>query len=91
MLHDVVSASYKGGYTIEVAFDDGKKGLVDFSRYMVRGGVFARFRDIEFFKSFKVDSELGVLTWAGEVDVAPEILYSEATGAPLPGWMEQTA
>ena len=27
MIHDVVSASYKGEYKIEVTFDDGKEGL----------------------------------------------------------------
>jgi hypothetical protein len=29
MLHDVVSASYKGGYRIEITFDDGKAGVVE--------------------------------------------------------------
>jgi len=89
MIHDVVSAVYKGGYRIEVTFDDGKSGVVDFSRYLARGGVFERFRDIEFFRRFTVNPELGVLTWDNEIDVAPETLYSEATGAPLPGWMEE--
>lgn len=88
MIHDVVSAVYKGGYRIEVTFDDGKSGVVDFSRYLARGGVFERFRDIEFFRRFRVNPELGVLTWDNEIDVAPETLYSEATGAPLPTWME---
>jgi len=88
MIHDAVSAVYKGGYRIEVTFDDGKSGVVDFSKYLGRGGVFERFRDIEFFRSFKVNPELGVLTWDNEIDVAPETLYSEATGAPLPSWME---
>ncbi len=31
MLKDVVSAVYKGGYKIEVTFDDGVTGVVDFS------------------------------------------------------------
>jgi hypothetical protein len=31
MMHDVVAASYKGGYKIEVTFDDGNGGVVDFS------------------------------------------------------------
>jgi hypothetical protein len=87
MIHDVVSAEYKGGYRVEVAFDDGRRGVVDFSRYAARDGVFSRFRDMEFFRDFRVDEELGVLTWGGEVDVAPETLYAEATGAPLPDWM----
>lgn len=87
MSHDVVSARYLAGYKIEVVFDDGRGGVVDFSRYMERGGVFERFHDIEFFRKFRVNEELGVLTWENEVDIAPETLYAEATGDPLPKWM----
>lgn len=72
-----------------MTFDDGKSGVVDFSKYLGRGGVFERFRDIEFFKRFKVNPKLSILTWDNEIDVAPETLYSEATGAPLPSWMAQ--
>jgi hypothetical protein len=89
MAPDVVSATYKGKYKIEITFEDGKKGIVDFSKYLDKGGVFSRFRDINFFKSFKVNSELGVLSWEDEVDVAPETLYSEATGISLPNWMKE--
>lgn len=87
MTKDVVSAIYKGGYRIEVTFEDGAKGIVDFSKYLSMGGVFVRFRDIEFFKDFKINQELGVLTWGDEIDIAPETLYAEATGTPLPYWM----
>jgi len=89
MVPDVVSATYKGKYKIEIKFEDGKKGIVDFSKYIDKGGVFSRFRDINFFKSFKVNSELGILSWGDKVDVAPETLYAEATGMPLPNWMKE--
>ena len=49
--------------------------------------VFKRFRDLTFFREFIVDEELGTLTWGDEIDIAPETLYAEATGAPLPDWM----
>ena len=88
MLHDVVTATYRGGYLIELEFDDGKKGVVDFSKYLERGGVFERFKDIAFFRSFSVNAEFGALTWGDELDVAPETLYAEATGSGLPPWMD---
>ena len=84
MIHDVVSASYKGEYRIEVTFDDGKRGVVDFSKYLDKGGVFDRFKDIRFFKNFKINEELGILTWQDEIDVALETLYAEATGHHFP-------
>jgi hypothetical protein len=89
MIHDVVSASYKGEYRIEVTFDDGKRGVVDFSKYLDKGGVFARFKDIRFFKNFKINEELGALTWQDEIDIAPETLYAEATRTSLLDWMEK--
>ena len=37
MLHNVVSAEYRGDYKIEVCFDDGRRGVVDFARIRERG------------------------------------------------------
>ncbi|MBI3754732.1 MAG: DUF2442 domain-containing protein [Deltaproteobacteria bacterium] len=88
MIHDVISANYKGDYKIEVQFDDGKKGIVDFSKYLGKGGVFERFHDIDFFRRFEVNPELGILSWQNEIDIAPETLYAEATHSSLPDWME---
>ena len=88
MVPDVISAKYIENYKIEVSFDDGKKGIIDFSSYLEKGGVFERFKNLEFFKKFAVNEELGIITWRDELDVAPETLYSEATGTPLPAWVE---
>jgi len=40
LIHDVVSAEYRGDYKIEVCFADGKRGVVDFAKYLDMGGVF---------------------------------------------------
>ena len=88
MIKDVISASYKGEYKIELTFEDGASGIVDFSIYLSRGGVFDKFRDIEFFKNFKVNQEIGVLTWGDEIDIAPETLYAVTTNSKLPDWMD---
>jgi hypothetical protein len=39
---------------------------------------------------FEINKELGVLSWQNEVDIAPETLYAETTGSPLPDWMDLT-
>jgi hypothetical protein len=88
MIHDLVSAAYKGGYCIELEFDDGERGVVDFARYVEKGGVFERFKDLEFFRAFSINEELSTLTWRDEIDIAPETLYAQATGHGLPEWME---
>jgi len=88
MIRDLVAATYRGGYRIELEFDDGQRGIVDFTKYVERGGIFERLRNMEFFRGFSVNKELGTLTWADEIDIAPETLYAEATGVALPEWME---
>lgn len=87
MYIDIVSARYLSDYRIEVSFENGKSGVVDFTKFISKGGVFSRLSDLDVFKRFHVNEELGVITWDDEIDVAPEILYSEATGEPLPHWM----
>jgi len=88
MLRDVIAANYKGEYKIELIFEDGASGIVDFSKYLNKGGVFEKFKNMEFFMNFKIDEELGILTWGDEVDIAPETLYAEATNSPLPDWVD---
>jgi hypothetical protein len=55
---------------------------------LARGGVFERLRDVDFFRSFQVNEDLGVGTWGDDIDVAPETLYADAAGLGLPPWME---
>ena len=71
MMPDVISARYIDNYKIEVSFADGTKGVVDFSKYLKMGGVFERFKNIEFFKNFTINAELGIITWQDELDVSP--------------------
>jgi hypothetical protein len=89
MYYDVVSAEYLENYTLKLWFADGKSGIVDFTPYIRKGGIFGRLAELENFKSFLVNQELGVLTWQREIDLAPETLYSEATQEPLPQWVEK--
>lgn len=72
-------------YRLELTFSDGKKGEIDFKdRIVGRGGVFTALENMDFFKRVQVDPEVGTLVWPNEVDFCPDVIYSEATGEPLP-------
>ncbi len=88
MYHDVTEMRILDGYKLQLTFDNGKSGVLDCKPFIDKGGVFSKLRDPEFFKSVQINSELGVLTWNDEIDIAPETVYSIATGSPLPEWME---
>ncbi len=87
MYYDVIEARHIEGYSLELIFENGKRGTVDLQAYTKKGGVFSRFSEIEYFKQFYVSREIGTLCWPDAVDIAPETLYHEATGEPLPSWM----
>ena len=77
MLCDIVSAEYIKDYKLKVVFEDNKQGIVDFFVYTDKGGVFDKFRNIDYFKNFSVNSELGTIVWNGEIDIAPETIYEK--------------
>jgi len=89
MYYDIMSAQYRSDYKVEVTFQDGKRGVVDFRNYLSKGGVFEKFRDLDFFRGFFVHKELKVLAWPGGIDIAPETIYCEATKSPWPAWAEK--
>lgn len=82
MFFDVSEAKYLDGYRIELRFEDGSGGIADLSGYPDEGNVFRGFLDKDYFRNFRI--EFGTLVWGdGDVDVAPETLYTLATGKPV--------
>jgi len=72
-------------YWLELTFADGVQAKLNFAGKVVgRGGVFTPLEDMDFFKQVRVDPEAGTLVWPNDVDLDPDVLYSEATGMPLP-------
>lgn len=82
MFFEIVNAKYISDYKIEIEFEDGSQGEANLSNYPEEDTVFKSFFDINFFKDFKI--EYGTLVWGnGEIDIAPETLYTLATGKPV--------
>ena len=81
MNYDVVKAEYVDGYRLKLQFSDDASGVVDFSHFIEKGGVFTALLDKDLFKAFEIDPNWNTVTWQnGELDIAPETLYREATG-----------
>jgi hypothetical protein len=85
LYYDIVRFHDLGDYKMQIDFENGKTGMIDLVEYIAKGGVFARLADPAYYKAY-VD-ESGVLCWPDGLDIAPETLYSKATGEPLPAWM----
>ena len=79
MYFEIISAEYVENYKIKLVFEDGNTGIADLVDYPDPKNIFSAFLDINFFKNFQI--EYGTLVWGnGELDLAPETLYSRATG-----------
>ena len=62
-------------YEIEVEFNDGTHGFVEMITLIMsnRAGVFAALKDLKLFNQAHL--EYGVLTWPGEIDLAPDAMH----------------
>lgn len=72
-------------YVLRLFFADGKSGEIDLAtRIRGRGGVFTPLEDQDYFTKVTIDPEAHTLVWPNGVDLDPDSLYSQVTGAPLP-------
>ena len=62
------------GYRLEVAFADGRSGVVDMSKDRFEG-VLAPLADEVFFAQARIHE--GVVTWPNGVEIAPDAMYDE--------------
>ncbi|MCI4625427.1 MAG: DUF2442 domain-containing protein [Candidatus Magnetoovum sp. WYHC-5] len=73
-MHKVKNVQYITGYILEIEFEDGKRKRINFEKYLF-GDVFEPLRDIEKFRDFKVDIQLGTVVWPTGADFCPDTLY----------------
>ncbi len=76
MILHVKEAKYSHDYVIWLRFNDGAEGLVDLKDELY-GEVFEPLKDMDTFKSFKVDPDLETIVWDNGADLAPEFLYDK--------------
>jgi hypothetical protein len=72
-------------YRLELTFDEGTVGVVDLEGWLIgAGGVFAPLEDRAFFQQVRLCPDGGTVEWPNGVDLCPDVLYSRATGIPIP-------
>jgi len=76
MTPDLLKATYVDQYRIQLTFADGTEGIIDL-RDELWGEVFEPLKDVEVFRSFRVNTELSTIEWPSRADLAPEFLYEQ--------------
>jgi hypothetical protein len=85
MFPRITQVRYIRDYVLELTFADGVRAEMDFRNKIIgRGGVFTPLQNVDFFRLVRVDPEIGTLVWPNDVDLDPDVLYSQATGTPIP-------
>ena len=77
MFLHVTNAKYLKDYTVEVSFNDGRKGTADLTSAL-KGKIFKPLREKSEFSAFTVDKELETIVWSNGADLAPEYIYFQA-------------
>ena len=71
----VVEAVANDNYEIFLTFDNGEHRKFD-ARPLLEYKIFSPLKDIDFFKSVKVD--FGTIVWSDDVDYCPDTLYEQS-------------
>ncbi|MEW5946074.1 MAG: DUF2442 domain-containing protein [bacterium] len=79
-MRKIVEAKPLENYRMRIRFSEGTEGTVDLSG-LVGKGVFRVWEDVKFFNSVFIDSETHTIAWEGGIDLCPDKLYAEVTGA----------
>lgn len=84
-IQHVVAVTHRGGHIVHLRFDDGVEGDIDL-RPVVEPftGVLAPLADPAFVAQVRVHPEFGTITWPGELDLDPVVLYYAVKGIPVP-------
>lgn len=71
---DVIEVKVTGDFALAVRFKDGLEGTLKFSPTFFRG-VFAPLASVPEFQKVQVID--GVITWPGELDLAPDAMHAK--------------
>ena len=73
-IHEVRQCLYRGGYCLDLEFEDGGRQVVDLEP-VLRGEVFGPLLDVELFRQVRVDPESRTIVWPNGADFDPATLH----------------
>ena len=79
-MHFVKDVKYVSEYKLLLSFDDGSVKLVDLEREL-DGEIFEPLKDINYFKTVRVNTDLDTIVWENGADMSPDFLYE--VGIPV--------
>ncbi|MBI1747030.1 MAG: DUF2442 domain-containing protein [Acidobacteria bacterium] len=78
ILIDVISVKTRGDYTLELIFENGAKRIFDMKPFFDQKP-FVKLLNSPLF--FKASVRYGTVVWPGNIDIAPETLWTRSVQA----------
>lgn len=73
-MHFVRSVKYVHSYELLLTFEDGSKRHVNLKAHL-DGEIFEPLKDIEYFKTVRLNPNIDTIVWDNGADFSPDFLY----------------
>jgi hypothetical protein len=78
---EMVAVIARPEHTVRIVFADGEVRDVDITP-LLDTPAFTPLRDLAVFEQVKVDEQTGTITWPGDVDLDPDVIYAALNLGP---------
>ena len=83
MLKDIIEVKPLNNYQLYLKFEDNQEGIINLEEIIEFVGIFQPLKDLDFFKTVKINPDLGTIYWENGADLDPDVLYSLITNQSL--------
>ena len=80
MLKDIIEFQILNDYQVYLKFEDDQQGVIDISKTIEFTGIFEPLKNLDYFKTAKINPEWGTIYWENGADLDPDVLYYIVTG-----------
>ena len=79
-MHFVTNVKHLSGHRLLVTFEDGARKSVDLQPHL-EGEVFEPLKNLDYFKTVRVNEDIQTIVWDNDADFSPDFLYE--IGIPI--------
>ena len=83
MLKDIIEVEPLNNYPLYLKFEDNQEGIINLEEIIEFVGIFQPLKDLDFFKTVKINPDWGTIYWENGADLDPDVLYSLITNQSL--------
>ena len=88
-MHFVKNVIYISEYKLQLTFEDGSLRLVNLEPHL-DGEIFEPLKDINYFKTVRVNPDLDTIVWDNGADMSPDFLYEIGKPMTEPGFVHKS-